>query len=673
MLARSRITFLSSFLIAVALMSVVLSACGIEHNKFYPNAEDHSHETGFSTPDGRLHTGAANDTLLSQVKTEILQTQPAAGPKTEAESPTPQIGDLPSEAQEMAAKIRSASIKETAKGTILIEVVLTDSGKIRFEFSETKQLVTPQQSSQQSSLSVQETIHYKPVKGKLTTGADSGYDMSLICSAKISSAAPQCLTATAALRRQGSKTARAGIILRHQAIDVLVRSAQPEIINSTLQRLAEHYKNAKTGVLSSFEVAWGPSGFSLNMNDKELCPSGRLVSTNDLDEPLSLGCHSGPDDGSQNLKGLQGNLIGNTARGELFLEITSTGRETPEKIFILVRRKARPKTPAQPLEQPKDVKSSPPSSDSSTSDSPTTGSETDQPEDEQGDDDEPLFLDEVSSPKNPDTPTGPMVKGWLYPVDSNNPISKQWDKDRKRAKIVNAIKEWQTSRPLSTRIHSFMEHFFPNSGLVTKALAQSSVPAEFSIITLTESNFFIIDGYPIESPSSSSAVGPWQFLTSTAKDPRFGLKVLPWVPIKNSKGKIIRQDPNPCDERADLEKSSVAAGKYFRALLNMFPKDPRLAVAAYNWGEGNIQCLGLTTAKCNQRNRNNGVSQDRLNDIRSLGLSFWAIHEYNMAPKKTLDYVVKFISAHLAILESAPTEPTAKIAPWAPSPQCQTK
>jgi hypothetical protein len=227
------------------------------------------------------------------------------------------------------------------------------------------------------------------------------------------------------------------------------------------------------------------------------------------------------------------------------------------------------------------------------------------------------------------------------------------------------VEEWKASN----RFKNFAINFLPNRDLVYRSLQQSRVPGEFAFITLIESQFFIKPGYPLEI-SSSLALGPWQFLPSTATDSRFGLRILPLVPVKNEQGRVIRSEANPCDERADLSKASVAAGKYFRVLLNMFPNDPRLAVAAYNWGEGNVECIGSTSTKCNRLNQRRGFSQDRLGEIRELGLNFWAIHRFNMAPSTTLNYVIDFMAAHHAALEMEPLSNDKNIGPWKPSTQC---
>lgn len=70
-------------------------------------------------------------------------------------------------------------------------------------------------------------------------------------------------------------------------------------------------------------------------------------------------------------------------------------------------------------------------------------------------------------------------------------------------------------------------------------------------------------GYGKHLNSSAGAQGPFQFMSDTAK--RFGLK-------------------NPFD----LSSSADAAGKYFEVLRKEFRGDISKAVAAYNWGEGNV-------------------------------------------------------------------------------------
>jgi soluble lytic murein transglycosylase-like protein len=73
----------------------------------------------------------------------------------------------------------------------------------------------------------------------------------------------------------------------------------------------------------------------------------------------------------------------------------------------------------------------------------------------------------------------------------------------------------------------------------------------------------------LDAVSHAGAVGPFQFMSYTAKD--YGL---------------ITKDGK--DNRKNLYKSSIAAARYYRKLLDYFDGNISYAIAAYNAGEGRV-------------------------------------------------------------------------------------
>lgn len=127
---------------------------------------------------------------------------------------------------------------------------------------------------------------------------------------------------------------------------------------------------------------------------------------------------------------------------------------------------------------------------------------------------------------------------------------------------------------------------------------------------------FLLHGLPVElkylsviesmlknnAVSWAGAVGPWQFMPSTARN--MGLKV--------SKYK---------DERRDYYKSTHAAAKYLTQLYNIY-EDWLLVIAAYNCGPGGV---------------NNAIRRSGSRDFYQL--------QYNL-PTETRNHVKKFIATH---------------------------
>ena len=589
-----------------------------------------NNETGFTAADGKQHTGAGRDSELSNVKRELADgaIDPSSLPK----------GD-----RELAASVQSARLETLAGSTptIRVHVLLSETGRLLFDF-------TSAQTDTKASVDGPNDVRYKYVVGKTTNGDLSHYELALLCRKPTSTdSKAACRVATVTLRDTQGSGARAGIIIRNQDSTILAKSPTPDHKHATLKRLLAEFKTARDGSLQSFEVAWGPSGFALSMNDRELCPVGRLVETNDLDEPLHLNCAGVPA-----FRDLEGRMIGNTTRGELFLELTATVPgllygESTERIYLLVRQKRAAKAPTT---SPAPTSPSTPGTSTPPVQTPTPADDDTDPED-----DEPVFPDEQ---KPEPAPAAPKGTGWLVPIDPNSALTKTWMRDRKNPVVDRAMKNWT-----SGRMRAFATNFLPNRDMILKKLAQQRVPPEFALVTAYESTFFIVDDYPVQV-SSAKAVGPWQFMPGTGKG--LGLKVFDVATIANPRKKEKGQPQtivvaNPCDDRGHLEKSSGAAAVYIRSLLNAFPNDPRLVLMAYNMGEGGLK-RRLTKLQAS-------TSTERINTIKELGLGYWAIRRFNMAPTETLNYVPAFLSAYHAALEMDPI--TSNAAPWKPNPTCK--
>ena len=137
-------------------------------------------------------------------------------------------------------------------------------------------------------------------------------------------------------------------------------------------------------------------------------------------------------------------------------------------------------------------------------------------------------------------------------------------------------------------------------GLIQSVLKEEGVPQDLIYLAVAESGF-----QPQALNAHSGAGGMWQFMTYTG--PQFGLTRNGYF-----------------DYRFDPEKSSRAYARYIKQLYNQFG-DWYLAMAAYNWGPGNIQ-----------------------RDVQRTGYAdFWEFYRRGLMPAQTRAYVPQILAAVL--------------------------
>jgi len=173
------------------------------------------------------------------------------------------------------------------------------------------------------------------------------------------------------------------------------------------------------------------------------------------------------------------------------------------------------------------------------------------------------------SPVYPRGPLTPITSGVTKSraVVTLAPPTDMWDRIRRGFKmpdldndLVREREQWYASRPdymqrMAERSSRYIFH-------IVEELERRDMPTELALLPYIESAF------NPQAVSSARAAGMWQFMPATGTD--FDLKQ-----------NIFR------DDRRDVIASTRAALDYLQKLYGMFG-DWQLALAAYNWGEGNV-------------------------------------------------------------------------------------
>ena len=136
--------------------------------------------------------------------------------------------------------------------------------------------------------------------------------------------------------------------------------------------------------------------------------------------------------------------------------------------------------------------------------------------------------------------------------------------------------EWYRNNP--EYLERLARRARPYLAYIVREVEKKGLPAEFALLPVVESAF------KVYAYSRAGASGLWQFMPSTGR--LYGLKQNWWY-----------------DGRRDVVASTHAALSYLTKLLRDFDGDRLLAVAAYNWGEGNVR-------RAMTRNRARGKATD---------------------------------------------------------------
>jgi membrane-bound lytic murein transglycosylase D len=205
--------------------------------------------------------------------------------------------------------------------------------------------------------------------------------------------------------------------------------------------------------------------------------------------------------------------------------------------------------------------------------------------------------DEVTFPANPELKA--QVAAELKTTQSDLPLVIN-------DYVAGFISYFSNSKEGHAHLKASLERAGKYQDMIFKDLKDAGVPRDLIYLAVAESGF-----QPQVVNRHSGAGGMWQFMPFQGA---YGLERNGWF-----------------DERFDPEKSSLAYARYMKELYNQFG-DWYLAMAAYNWGPGNVQRAVMKTGYAD----------------------FWELYKRNVLPTATKNYVPGIIAA--AIMAKNPQQ-----------------
>ena len=182
------------------------------------------------------------------------------------------------------------------------------------------------------------------------------------------------------------------------------------------------------------------------------------------------------------------------------------------------------------------------------------------------------------------------------------------------ARAASRRTEHELEIAMTPEVRKYVEHYSKGNGRRTtieglersaayrqraeEIFAEVGVPTELVWLAQVES------GWKADAVSPVGAGGVWQFMPATARD--FDMRV-----------------DEEVDERLDFEKATRGSAVYLRRLARRYDGNWELAIAAYNYGEGNVD---KACAKA-------GVED------------FWTLSRAGLLPDETKNYVPKVLAA----------------------------